>query len=120
MTEISLEMIKLILTDQVDDATVNAWVLHSLGFRWDPHTQTWDPRQAQWQGDGIPDFMQSRPDVVKLTRGIPPEHKQLLKEVLKFPGYQVHELTPRKTRRATAANWLLHIWKTRQEQGADV
>lgn len=117
MPEITLAMVQQILDDQVDDATVNAWVLQSLGFRWDPETQSWDPSQAQWQGEGIPDFIQSRPDVVKLTRAIPPAHKQLLKEILHFPGYQVHELTPRKTRRATAANWLLHVWKTRQEQG---
>jgi hypothetical protein len=44
---------------------------------------------------------------VKLTRSIPPENKQLLKEKLGFEGYKVGELVPRKTRRATIANWLL-------------
>ncbi|MCY7274705.1 MAG: DUF1823 family protein, partial [Phormidesmis sp. CAN_BIN44] len=29
------------------------------------------------------------------------------KEKLGFAGYKVDELTPRKTRRATIANWLL-------------
>jgi hypothetical protein len=45
---------------------------------------------------------------VKLTRSIPPENKQLLKEKLHFEGYKVAELVPRKTRRATMANWLLN------------
>lgn len=115
MIDISLAMIRQILDDQVDDATVNAWVLQSLGFRWDPDSQTWDASQANWDGPGIPNFIESREDVVKLTRGIPAEHKQLLKQVLGFAGYRVAELTPRKTRRATAANWLLHVWKRQQD-----
>jgi hypothetical protein len=44
---------------------------------------------------------------VKLTRSIPPENKQLLKEQLGFKGYKLGEFGPRQTRRATAANWLL-------------
>jgi hypothetical protein len=35
------------------------------------------------------------------------EHKQLLKERLGFAGYRIGELYPRRTRRATAVNWLL-------------
>ncbi len=54
-----------------------------------------------------PDFIASRPATVKLTRSIPPENKQLLKEKLGFAGYKVGELVPRLTRRATIANWLL-------------
>ncbi len=42
-----------------------------------------------------------------LTRAIAREHKQLLKEQLGFGGYRIGELYPRRTRRATAVNWLL-------------
>ena len=44
---------------------------------------------------------------MKLTRSIAKEHKQLLKEQLGFAGYRIGELYPRRTRRATAVNWLL-------------
>jgi hypothetical protein len=48
---------------------------------------------------------------VKLTRSIPQENKQLLKEQLGFKGYKLGEFGPRQTRRATAANWLLSYMK---------
>ena len=44
---------------------------------------------------------------VALTRAIAKEHKQLLKQQLGFAGYRIGELYPRRTRRATAVNWLL-------------
>jgi hypothetical protein len=44
---------------------------------------------------------------VRLTRSIPALHKQLLKQQLGFGGYRIGELYPRRTRRATAVNWLL-------------
>ena len=49
---------------------------------------------------------------MRLTRSIPAEHKQLLKEELGFRGYSVAELVPRLTRRATAVSWLL-AWRRR-------
>jgi hypothetical protein len=48
-----------------------------------------------------------RPASVALTRSIAKAHKQLLKEQLGFAGYRIGELYPRRTRRATAVNWLL-------------
>ncbi|MFM6280725.1 MAG: DUF1823 family protein, partial [Dolichospermum sp.] len=54
-----------------------------------------------------PDFIESRPAIMKLTRSIPAENKQLLKEKLGFKGYKIGEFGPRQTRRATSANWLL-------------
>jgi hypothetical protein len=48
-----------------------------------------------------------RPASVALTRSVPGPHKQLLKEQLGFSGYRIGELYPRRTRRATAVNWLL-------------
>lgn len=64
-----------------------------------------------------PNFVESRPATVKLTRSIPKEHKQLLKEELGFAGYKIDELIPRKTRRATMVNWLLSYRKGRLSEG---
>jgi Domain of unknown function (DUF1823) len=100
-----------ILQETLDDAVVNQLVWHYLGYRYDPQTETWDNTAvaADWRETypTPPDFIESRPATVKLTRSIPPANKQLLKEKLGFAGYQVHELIPRKTRRATMTNWLL-------------
>ena len=54
-----------------------------------------------------PELIATRPASVRLTRSIAAEHKQLLKQQLGFAGYRVDELYPRRTRRATAVNWLL-------------
>jgi hypothetical protein len=100
-----------ILHEQLPDETVNALVWQALGYRFDPETGTWDSSAVSetWRAEypTPPDFIGSRPATVKLTRSIPESDKQLLKEELGFGGYQVSELTPRRTRRATAVNWLL-------------
>ena len=54
-----------------------------------------------------PELIASRAASVRLTRSIAAESKQLLKQQLGFPGYRIGELHPRRTRRATAVNWLL-------------
>jgi Domain of unknown function (DUF1823) len=98
-----------ILKETLDDATVNHLVWHYLGYH---------QAAGQWNADAVapdwkeaypepPDFIESRPATVKLTRSIPAENKQLLKTQLGFEGYQISELVPRKTRRATMTNWLL-------------
>jgi Domain of unknown function (DUF1823) len=100
-----------ILHETLEDATANQLVWHYLGYRYDVATKTWDNTAVadEWRDayPEPPDFIESRPATVRLTRSIPPENKQLLKEKLGFAGYQVHELVPRKTRRATMTNWLL-------------
>lgn len=104
-----------ILNDKLDDAIVNQLVWHYLGYRYDEEANQWDATAvaAEWREDypEPPDFIASRPAVVKLTRSIPKERKQLLKEELGFEGYKVNELVPRKTRRATIVNWLLSYRK---------
>lgn len=109
------ETIWAILDDKLDDATANQLVWHCLGYRYDPSRRQWDATAvaAEWREDYPlpPDFIDSRPATVKLTRSIPKENKQLLKQELGFGGYQVNELVPRKTRRATIANWLLSYRK---------
>lgn len=108
-----------ILTDQIDDTTVNQLVWHCLGYRYEAATAAWDTTAvaAEWRKEypTPPDLIASRPAIVKLTRSIPKEHKQLLKEELGFAGYKVDELVPRKTRRATAVNWLLSYRKQTAE-----
>ena len=101
-----------ILKEEIDDKTVNKLVWHYLGYRYDEATNGWDNSQlaSDWREayPEPPDFIANRPPTVKLTRSIPKENKQLLKEKLGFKGYKIGEFSPRQTRRATAANWLLN------------
>lgn len=104
-----------VLRDEVTDEQVNELVWQTLGYEWDEANQAWDLSQvsSEWRESypEPPNFIESRPATVKLTRSIPPDNKQLLKEYLGFEGYSVSELKPRLTRRATAANWLLSYLK---------
>ena len=108
---LNTETIWAILNEDIDDTTVNQLVWHCLGYRYDESTQQWDTSQVpeDWREEypEPPDFIAHRPPTVKLTRSIPSENKQLLKENLGFKGYQIGEFGPRQPRRATAANWLL-------------
>ncbi|BDI14587.1 hypothetical protein ANSO36C_03890 [Nostoc cf. commune SO-36] len=108
---LNTETIWAILEEKVDDATVNQLLWHYLGYRYDSSTALWDTSQVapEWQNEypQPPDFIESRAATVKLTRSIPVENKQMLKQKLGFKGYKIGEFGPRQTRRATAANWLL-------------
>ncbi|MGK7935117.1 MAG: DUF1823 family protein [Xenococcaceae cyanobacterium] len=105
-----------ILKEEIDDATVNRLVWHYLGYRYDEANQSWDNSNVaeEWREKypEPPDFIENRPPTVQLTRSIPKENKQLLKEKLGFKGYKIGEFGPRQTRRATAANWLLNYSNT--------
>ncbi|ELR97742.1 DUF1823 family protein [Gloeocapsa sp. PCC 73106] len=100
-----------ILSEELDDCTVNQLVWYYLGYRYHECSNTWDNSLVaeDWKREypEPPDFIANRPPVVKLTRSIPPQGKQLLKEQLGFKGYKIGEFGPRQTRRATMANWLL-------------
>ena len=100
-----------ILKDELDDTTANRLVWNCLGYQQNETTGEWDASlvDLDWQElyPEPPDFIENRPPTVKLTRSIPAENKQLLKQQLGFQGYTISELVPRKTRRATIANWLL-------------
>ncbi len=108
---LNIDTIWAILKEEIDDAMVNQLLWHYLGYRYDPTTETYDTKNVapEWLQEypQPPDFIESRPATVKLTRSIPPENKQLLKEKLDFKGYKIGTFGPRQTRRATAANWLL-------------
>ncbi len=108
---LNTDTIWAILNEEIEDSTVNQLVWHCLGYRYDDSDNKWDTTGVppEWLDEypAPPDFIDSRPATVKLTRSIPPENKQLLKEKLGFKGYKIGEFGPRQTRRATAANWLL-------------
>lgn len=107
-----------ILHEKINDDTVNRLVWHHLGYRYDPANDTWrvDEVEPGWAAKfpTPPNFIDSRPATVQLTRSIPKENKQLLKEYLGFKGYSVDQLIPRLTRRATMTSWLL---SQMQQQG---
>ena len=108
---LNTDTIWAILKEEIDDLTVNQLVWHYLGYRYDESSQSWDLSNVaeDWREKypEPPDFIENRPPTVKLTRSIPKQNKQLLKEKLGFQGYKIGEFGPRQTRRATAANWLL-------------
>jgi len=109
-----------ILNKKIDDRTCNELVWYYLGYRYNPQTETWDNSEVEesWRQEypQPPDFIANRPPNVKLTRSIPKENKQLLKEDLGFKGYKIGEFSPLETRRATMANWLLSYMKMRHQE----
>jgi hypothetical protein len=117
LPSLNTETIWAILNEEIDDDTVNNLVWHYLGYRYDSANGRWNFTGVyqEWQEvyPQPPDFIESRAATVKLTRSIPPENKQLLKEKLGFKGYKIGEFSPRQTRRATVANWLLSYMEER-------
>jgi hypothetical protein len=117
---LNIDTIWAILREEIPDDTVNQLVWHCLGYRYEDNTSKWDVTNVadEWRDEypEPPDFIASRPATVKLTRSIPPENKQLLKEDLGFQGYKLGEFGPRQTRRATAANWLLSYMKNKGDR----
>ncbi|NJL84999.1 MAG: DUF1823 family protein [Leptolyngbyaceae cyanobacterium SM1_1_3] len=107
---LTTETVWAILNEDLPDETVNRLVWHYLGYRYDEAMNQWDTTrvEAAWREKypQPPSFIESRAATVQLTRLIPQQNKQLLKE-LGFKGYRVDQLVPRLHRRATMANWLL-------------
>lgn len=118
LPELNYTTIQAIIDDVLPDEVVNQLIWRTLGYCYNATTGQWNNQQVapEWRTPypKPPNFLESRPATVQLTRSIPPENKQLLKEELGFSGYKVNELTPRLTRRATAANWLLSYLKQTQ------
>ncbi len=114
---LSTETLWAILHDELPDDAVNQLVWHHLGYRYDAPSHCWQVDQVApvWakKYPEPPNFIESRPATVQLTRSIPKENKQLLKTVLGFKGYSVDQLVPRLTRRATLSNWLLSEMRNR-------
>ena len=108
---LSRALLEAVLADRTSDRFVCELIWPRLGYEPDG-SGTWSAgpaTEASWRESFPiePQFIAQRPPSVALTRSIPKEHKQLLKEQLGFAGYRIGELYPRRTRRATAVNWLL-------------
>jgi len=120
---LSRALLEAVLADQVSDRFVCELVWARLGYQPPapcPSGETSPgPDLAPWSAGpttppdwaeafpAAPELIASRPASVRLTRSIAAESKQLLKQQLGFCGYRIGELYPRRTRRATAVNWLL-------------
>ncbi len=109
LPSLDIPLLWAILNGEVSDTQVNELVWFYLGYR--QNNNQWDLKRvaAPWSEKypTPPDFIASRPATVQLTRSIPKENKQLLKEYLGFKGYSIDQLKPTLTRRATAVSWLL-------------
>ncbi len=108
---LSRQLLEAVLADRTSDRFVCELIWPRLGYAPDG-SGTWSAgpaTSASWREPFPiePQFIAERPPSVALTRSIAKEYKQLLKEQLGFAGYRIGELYPRRTRRATAVNWLL-------------
>jgi len=107
------ELLILILEDKVSDVFVCELVWERLFYSKEPPFNDWAPSALTpnyWTEKFVkaPQIISERIASVHLTRSIPKEHKQGLKNFLNFKGYKINELYPRRTRRATAVNWLIY------------
>ena len=110
---ISRKLLFLILEDKVSDVFVCELVWERLFYTREKNTNDWISSEltpAYWSEKFVkaPQIISERIASVHLTRSIPKEHKQGLKNFLNFKGYKIDELYPRRTRRATAVNWLIY------------
>ena len=110
---ISRKLLFLILEDKVSDVFVCELVWERLFYTREKNSNDCissplTPSYWSKQFVKAPKIISERAASVHLTRSIPKNHKQGLKEFLDFKGYKINELYPRRTRRATAANWLIY------------
>ena len=110
---ISRKILFLILEDKVSDIFVCELIWERLFYTNEPSKDGWITSSLTplyWAEKFIkaPQIISERSASVHLTRSIPKDHKQNLKKILNFDGYKINELYPRRTRRATAVNWLIY------------
>ena len=110
---ISRKLLFLVLEDKVSDVFVCELVWERLFYIREKNTNDWissELTSAYWSEKfgKAPQIISERIASVHLPRSIPKDHKQGLKNVLNFKGYKIDELYPRRTRRATAVNWLIY------------
>ena len=120
---ISRNILFLILEDKVSDVFVCELVWERLFYINQPSVEGWISSSltpSYWSGKFIkaPQIISERSASVHLTRSIPKDHKQNLKKILDFKGYKIKELHPRRTRRATAVNWLIY-WAIESSSSLD-
>ena len=109
---ISKKLLFSILDDQVTDVFVCELVWERLFYTRKKNSNNWVSSAltpTYWSKRFIeaPQIISERIASVHLTRSIPKNNKQGLKNFLNFKGYKINELYPRRTRRATAVNWLI-------------
>tara|TARA_B100000886_G_scaffold282657_1_gene206887 strand:+ start:789 stop:1274 length:486 start_codon:yes stop_codon:yes gene_type:complete len=107
------ELLFLILEDKVSDIFVCELVWERLFYSKERTTNNWVSSAitpTYWSEKFVkaPQIISERIASLHLTRSIPKEYKQGLKKSLNFKGYKINELYPRRTRRSTAVNWLIH------------
>ena len=110
---ISKKLLFLVIDDKVSDLFVCELVWERLFYTKKLSTNDWTSSAltpSYWSEKFLeaPQIISERPASIHLTRSIPKDHKQGLKEFLNFKGYKINELYPRRTRRATAVNWLIY------------
>ena len=109
---LSKKLLFLILDDQVSDVFVCELIWERLFYTKEKSINDWiyseyTPTYWSEKYTKAPQIITERHATIHLTRSIPKDHKQDLKKVLDFRGYKINELYPRRTRRATAVNWLI-------------
>ena len=107
------ELLFLVLEDKVTDLFVCELVWERLFYIKEKNSNNWVSSALTpiyWSESFVqaPQFISERLASIHLTRSIPKNHKQGLKNFLNFKGYKINELYPRRTRRATAVNWLIY------------
>ena len=107
------DLLFLVLDDKVSDVFVCELVWERLLYTKELSINDWvsstlTPSYWSEKFEKAPQIISERIASVHLTRSIPKEHKQGLKNFLNFKGYKINELYPRRTRRATAVNWLIY------------
>ena len=107
------KLLLLVLEDRVSDVFVCEMVWERLFYNRDITINNWVSSAltpTYWSEKFVkaPQIISERVASIHLTRSIPKEYKQGLKNFLNFKGYKINELYPRRTRRATAVNWLIY------------
>ena len=110
---ISKGLLFYILEDKVSDVFVCELVWERLFYNKVSSINDWvssalTPTYWSEKFEKAPQIISERLASVYLTRSIPKKYKQGLKNFLNFKGYKINELYPRRTRRATAVNWLIY------------
>ena len=109
---LSKKLLFSILDDKVSDIFVCELIWERLFYIRGASKKDWisskfTPSFWSEKYNKAPQIIAERAASIHLTRSIPKNHKQGLKKILDFKGYKINELYPRRTRRATAVNWLI-------------
>ena len=107
------KLLFFVLEDKVSDVFVCELVWERLFYNEVSSINDWvssalTPTYWSEKFEKAPQIISERLASVHLTRSIPKKYKQGLKNFLNFKGYKINELYPRRTRRATAVNWLIY------------